>query len=117
MKQPAPGPPIQISPRHAAKGPIHYISTMKVLLQPARSKALLHQARSILSWLCAYEPKSICHELPTIQGNLGPHLDWVWSLIQPIKGSLIASQSFIIIKIELAIHGGNPAAQVKNGKR
>ena len=56
-------------------------------------------------------------DAPIIQGSLGPHLDWVWSLIQPIKGSLIASQSFIIIKIELAIQGGNPATQVKNGKR
>ena len=27
------------------------------------------------------------------------------------------SQSLIVIKIELAIQGGNPATQVKNGKR
>ena len=53
----------------------------------------------------------------TIQGILGPHLDFVLSLNQPINGSLIASHSLINISNEPAIKTGNPAEQIKNLKR
>ena len=52
-----------------------------------------------------------------IQGILGPHLDFVLSLNQPINGSFMASHIFINISNEPAIKTGNPAEQIKNLKR
>ena len=50
----------------------------------------------------------------TIQGILGPHLDFVLSLNHPIKGSLIASHILISMSNEPAIITGKPAEQIKN---
>ena len=49
-----------------------------------------------------------------IQGILGPHLDFVLSLNQPINGSLIASHILISINSEPAISTGKPAEHIKN---
>ena len=53
----------------------------------------------------------------SIQGILGPHLDFVRSLSHPINGSFIASHIFINISNEPAIKTGKPAEQIKNLKR
>ena len=53
----------------------------------------------------------------SIQGILGPHLDFVLSLNHPINGSFIASHIFINISNEPAIKTGKPAEQIKNLKR
>ena len=53
----------------------------------------------------------------SIQGSLGPQRLLVWSLNQPISGSLRASHTLITVSSEPAMKAGRPAAQVKNGKR
>ena len=53
----------------------------------------------------------------SIQGILGPHLEFVLSLNHPINGSFIASHIFINISNEPAIKTGKPAEQIKNLNR